>query len=94
MWLMENLTDNTVFDSSFTYKFNNLTFSDPNNEETLEDGQVEWKVLLNPGGDISRKIVLIDPTQKWGYRYNFQFKCYDYILKEEKLLRMIREDGK
>ena len=86
-WLFENNTKSSVFDSHFTFDLTNLQL------ENETQGSDSFQIVLNPGERKVKKLVLVDPAQAWGYKFSFQFKCFEEISSEEELIRTVKQNG-
>jgi hypothetical protein len=73
IWLFENETDCVTFNGSYSFELNNLKFSDGGEDETT------WAIKLEPGTQLVKKLDMVDPTQAWGYKYSYSFKCNEVI---------------
>ena len=74
IWHFENLTKSVTFEGAFNFELNNLKFEDDNNPS-----DTSWNIRLEPGDKMTKKLNMADPTQAWGYKYSYSFKCNEII---------------
>lgn len=42
---------------------------------------------------ISKKLNMVDPTNAWGYKYSYSFKCNEVINDESELIKKVKAKG-
>jgi hypothetical protein len=92
LWLMENLTSNMAFDSTFMFELSNLCIVSSLKGQG-GTGNCELQVSLRPGETRILRLILIDPMMAWGYSYGYSYACSEIIASEEELIKTVKEKG-
>ena len=74
-FLFENNTISTKFESTFEFQLNNLKI----------EGEVgnRIQVALGPGEKLVRKLVMMDHTKAYGYKFAHTVKCEEILESDE-----------
>eukprot|EP00347_Sterkiella_histriomuscorum_P016829 403351694 len=93
-WLFENKSKTTVFDAKFNFELTNMQ-SEGFGETPQGAAKVEsqWDVVLQPGETKIKKLLMVDPTQAWGYKFGYSFKCLEQLANDTDLVRLIKQHG-
>jgi hypothetical protein len=86
VWYFENNTEEFKFDGKFRFDLTNMEITD-------DPESNEFRIMIDPGKSAVKTLTMIDPTQAWGYKYNYSFKCKEKIDDEEKLMQEVMRTG-
>lgn len=79
-WLFENKSASSKFDGKFVLELTNMA-SHEGETRNGDAGKSEavWSIHLAPGEKRVKKLVMVDPSQAWGYKYSYSFKCLEEL---------------